>query len=274
MIITALIENTSNNKDLKAEHGLSLYINQGKRKILFDTGASGAFAENAAQMKIDLSDVELMVLSHGHYDHGGGLKTFLKENSKAKIYLHSNAFGDFYSNKQNGQTSYIGLDPTLLPDNRFVFTRGVMNLEDGAELFSDIEGTEFCPSGNSDLLVKTEEGYRQDDFCHEQNLILRENGKTVLIAGCAHNGIVNILERFREKEGCFPDVVIGGFHLYNRSFDRNESPELVAEIGKYLSATGAKYYTCHCTGTVSYNQLKTLMGEQIDYLSTGSQLTI
>lgn len=274
MIIKALVENTSHKKELKAEHGLSIYIETEKHKILFDAGASAAFAENAAKMEIDLSIVEIMVLSHGHYDHGGGLGTFLDANSSAKVYIHNKAFGEFYSNKPNGEKRYIGLDKTLIPNSRFVFTEGHTELDRELELFSSVTGTRSLPSGNTDLLIKTDEGYKRDDFAHEQNLIIHEKGKTVLLAGCAHNGIVNILEHFRLQEGCYPDAVIGGFHLYNRASDTNEPPAIVAEIGRYLLGTGAQYYTCHCTGTRSYDQLKTIMGAKIDYLSSGSQIII
>ena len=274
MRITSLIENTSNNKDWKAEHGLSLYLETEQRKILFDTGASAAFAENAVKMGVDLAEVDLMILSHGHYDHGGGLKIFLEQNRNARVYMHRDAFGEYYSNKPDGEKKYIGLDRNLLPNSRFCFTEENMPLNDELLLFSGVNGEQFRPSGNEALLVKTKDGYRQDDFVHEQNLLLRENGKMILVAGCAHMGIVNILERCKLLEGRFPDVVIGGFHLYNRSFDTNEDPKIVAAVGKYLLGTGARYYTGHCTGTIPFKQLKTILGERIDYLSTGSQLAI
>ena len=274
LYLTALVENISDKKELKAEHGLSLYIETEKHKLLFDTGASAAFAENADKMHIPLDAVDLMVLSHGHYDHGGGLGTFLRVNDTAKVYLHNKAFGEFYSNRPNGEKKYIGLDKTLIPNCRFVFTEGHIELDRELELFSGVTGMRLRPSGNTDLLVKIDDVYKRDDFVHEQNLIIHEKGKTVLIAGCAHNGIVNILEHFRREEGCFPDAVVGGFHLYNQAFKTSEAPETVTEIGEYLKGTGAKYYTCHCTGIKSYKMLKDLMGEQIDYLSSGSQIIL
>ena len=109
---------------------------------------------------------------------------------------------------------------------------------------------------------------------HEQNLIISENGKTLLIAGCAHNGIINIIDQFNVEKGYLPDYVIGGFHLYNHGTKQNEAPNVVDEIGNILLETHSQYYTCHCTGIESYNRLKTVMGENIDYISTGEQLTI
>ena len=113
-----------------------------------------------------------------------------------------------------------------------------------------------------------------DDFAHEQNLIIEEGENTVLIAGCAHKGIVNILEHFRMIRGHFPSHVIGGFHLYNPAANKYEDPAVVAEVGAYLLGTGAKFYTGHCTGIESYERLKTILGEKIDYMSTGSLITI
>jgi len=113
----------------------------------------------------------------------------------------------------------------------------------------------------------------QDTFAHEQNLIIEEAGKTLLVTGCAHNGIVNILEYFHDLKRRMPNYVIGGFHLSSRS-GGNEAHEMIDRIGKYLVDTKAKFYTCHCTGLEPYKRLKTIMGDSIDYLSAGSEIHI
>ena len=92
MKIWTLVENTSINENIKNEHGLSFYIETKNHKILFDFGQSDIFVENAEQMGIDLSCVDIAILSHGHYDHGGGIKKFLQINSNAKIYANKNVF--------------------------------------------------------------------------------------------------------------------------------------------------------------------------------------
>lgn len=124
MRITALTENTSKN-GLLSEHGLSLYIETENRKILFDTGQSDLFSKNAETLGIDLSEVDLAVLSHGHYDHGGGLKKFLELNNTAKVYMNKHAFEPHY----NGTEKYIGLDVCLKNNERIVFTDEVYNIE-------------------------------------------------------------------------------------------------------------------------------------------------
>lgn len=274
MIIKTLVENTSTSEDFGSEHGLSLYIETKTHKLLFDTGASALFAENAEKMNVDLSDVDLAVISHGHYDHGGGLKAFLSVNNKAKVYLDEKAFEKHYANRPNNDKRYIGLDESLLPNDRFIFIGEHLVIDDELELFSRVTGETLSPSGNKDLFMAVGQSIVADDFSHEQNLIIKEDGKNVLVAGCAHKGIVNILEHFRLDKGYLPSHVIGGFHLYNRATDKDEDPAVVKEIGKYLQNTRAKFYTCHCTGINSYNSLKLILGERVEYLSTGSQVII
>ncbi len=142
------------------------------------------------------------------------------------------------------------------------------------ELFSGIKFKRLIPSGNIDLFVKNGVFFELDHFSHEQNLIISENGKTSLIAGCAHKGIVNIIDQFKAIKGYLPHYVIGGFHLYNRATKQSEAPSVVDEIGNILLKTHSQYYTCHCTGIKSYNRLKTIMGDYIDYISAGKQVII
>ena len=129
------------------------------------------------------------------------------------------------------------------------------------------------PISNRGLLTEQNRILLEDAFAHEQNLLIEEDGKTLLITGCAHNGIVNIINHFYRLKGRMPDYVIGGFHLFSRS-GGNENYETIDKIGKYLLDTKAMYYTCHCTGIGNYNRLKSIMGESINYLSTGSVITI
>ena len=114
----------------------------------------------------------------------------------------------------------------------------------------------------------------EDTFEHEQNLVVQEAGKVFLFAGCAHNGIVNIVSRLKELKKRSADYVFGGFHLYSHSAKRSEDASVVRQIGKILKNTDTKYNTCHCTGLEPYKQLKEVMEDKIDYLKTGSVLKI
>lgn len=113
MKIITLIENVVNNGNLLAEHGLSLYITTNNRKILFDTGQSGLFIQNAEKLGIDIADVDILVLSHGHYDHTGGLQAFLEINYKATVLAKKDIFFPKYS----GKTRYIGMNSSDLIDS-------------------------------------------------------------------------------------------------------------------------------------------------------------
>jgi len=274
MIIKTLVENSSDNPNLGAEHGLSLFIETQRHKILFDTGASQLFSDNALKMDVDLAAVDIVILSHGHYDHGGGLKTFLTLNQTAKIYMHKNIFENHYAHTIFGQQKYIGIDQGLLPNSRFVFVEDGLIIDEGLELFSRISGNRFSPSGNQDLYMEHNGELLQDDFSHEQNLIISENGKTLLVAGCAHKGIVNIVDQFYRDKKRMPDVVIGGFHLYNSSAKKNEAPSVVDGIGEALAETEVQYFTGHCTGIKSYEHLKGILGDKLGYISTGSQINL
>jgi len=274
MIIKTLVENISEKPELGAEHGLCLYIETKRHKILFDTGASKIFAENALKMGVDLAAVDIVILSHGHYDHGGGIRTFLTLNQTAKIYMQQNAFQNHFSHSIFSQQKYIGLDQGLLPNSRFVFVENGLIIDEELELFSKIAGNRFSPSGNQDLYMEMNGQLQQDDFSHEQNLIISENGKTLLVAGCAHRGIVNIVDQFKQERKKMPDVVIGGFHLYNGAAKRDEAPAIVDGIGQALAETKVQYFTGHCTGMKSYEQLKVILGDKLGYISTGSQISL
>lgn len=265
MKITALVENTTSNNMFKTEHGLSLYIETKMHKVLFDTGASDLFLENAIKMNIDLKKVDIMILSHGHYDHSGGVKTFMKMNKKAKIYIHEDAFKKHFS-KREDEFVDIGID--FKRNTRMVITHDYYEIDNELFLFSKLGDCKLVPSNNKFLYMDRLEN---DDFKHEQNLIIKEE-KNVLISGCAHNGIVNIVEKANEYISI--NHVISGFHLYSSKNNKSESKENIDLIIKELQKYKAFYHTCHCTGLKPYEYLKLHMKEKIDYLSTGKSIKI
>ncbi len=255
MRITVLTENTSR-RGLPVEHGLSLYIESNGRKILFDTGQSGLFAENAERLKVDLSAVELAVLSHGHYDHGGGLMRFLSVNKKAPVYMSRYAFEGHY----NGER-YIGLDLNL-DRSRFVFTDGVTKIAEGLTLYSCNDREKVSDLGSFGLNMLEGERLVPDDFRHEHYLLAEERGKRILISGCSHKGIVNIMSWFK------PDALIGGFH-----FSKIEPGEKLKALAETLAGFNADCYTCHCTGERQFEYMKNYM-DNLNYISTGDTVEI
>lgn len=132
MKITSLVENTTADPRLGKEHGLSLYIEAAGKTLLFDMGQSGLFAQNARTLGLDLAKVDLAVLSHGHYDHGGGLTHFLELNKTAPVYLSRYAFQPHY----HGAERYIGLDPALQGCDRLHFVADQQTIAPGLTLYS------------------------------------------------------------------------------------------------------------------------------------------
>ena len=124
------------------------------------------------------------------------------------------------------------------------------------------------------MKINREGKFIQDEFVHEQYLVVEENGKKILISGCAHNGILNILEKYCEIYGAEPDAVISGFHMRKKSDYTEEDLTVIKEIAKELKQTETKYYTGHCTGELPYQIMKECMGEQLLYVHSGDEITL
>lgn len=258
MELWVLMENTACQTGIYAEHGLSLYLETPRHHLLFDTGQSGQFARNAAQMGIDLTQVDTAILSHGHYDHGGGLPAFLSLNRTAPVYLSQSAFAPHFS----GPERYIGLDTRWNGNPRLVYTGAHAVLDEELELFSCNDWLRPFPADPYGLYMEQDGRRVPEDFRHEQYLLLHTEGKRVLISGCSHKGILNLVEWFR------PDVLIGGFHLMKLD-PEGSGREAILETARRLAEYPTVYYTGHCTGEGQYALLKTVLGDRLHALRAG-----
>lgn len=274
MIIKCLVENTSKSKEYQSKHGLSIYIETEKHKILFDLGPNGLFLENAQKLGINIKDIDTVVISHGHADHGKGLKIFMENNSTAKVYLTKTAFDKHYV-KVCGIPFSVGLDESLKDSNQIVLTDEICEIDDELILFSGIKNRKLFSTANKKLLAKYDGKLVEDEFEHEHYLIVREKEKDILFTGCSHNGIVNIIEKYYEMDANKKlAYVIGGFHLFNPTSKKYESDDFIISIAKELNVVDSKFYTCHCTGTKAYQIMKKEMKDKLDYLSVGMMVEL
>lgn len=271
--VTVLLENTKEAQNLKCKHGLSLYIETENHKILFDMGPNDLFLKNAEKLGVDISDVDVAIISHGHVDHCGGLKYFLEANKKAKIYLRPQAAQEHYV-KVLGIPFYAGIDRKLVSGDRFVFTEDRCVIDGELTLFSDVFGQFPLPKSDGNLFVKYDGKIAPDDFSHEQNLIVSSGDSRILVCGCAHSGVVNIVREAKKIIGADPTAVIGGFHLYEPTSRRYETDEYIESVASELAGTEASYYACHCTGIKAYEKMKTDLGGRLEYLHTGSKFSV
>ena len=261
MKITVLSENTACLPYIGAEHGLSLYIETQNHKILFDMGQSDAFAQNAKALGVELCAVDIAILSHGHYDHGGGVLRFFEENERAKLYVSDRAFAPHY----NGTEKYIGLDPAIRESGRLAPTgEEDVPLAPGLTIRKLDSSARECPAFGQGLNVKRGEAFEPDDFAHEQYLEIAEGKKRVLISGCSHRGVLNIAKAF-----C-PDVLVGGLHFMKL----DPEGETLYQMGEALKGTHTVYYTGHCTGETQYEKLRERMGDQLHYLAAGCSIEL
>lgn len=288
MRVVVLVEDDSNVCGIEAEHGLSLYIEKGDSRFLFDVGKSGLFACNAEVLGISIESIDALFLSHGHYDHTGGLPKFMELNANAKVYGTPTTFRPYYSLRKNGVYENIGTPPFDV-DKRFseriVFNNGFLSTSDDIILFSDVKTDEFRSAANDTLFVRNHAEsafavqeidanspclYSQDCFEHEQSLILKtEKGRNILFVGCSHRGIVNIMNRSVEILGQAPDVAFGGFHLMIPSQGEPIPFETLDSIAERLSGWSTRYYTGHCAGRAAFERIQTILKDQISYFWAG-----
>lgn len=162
------------------------------------------------------------------------------------------------------------------PKHKVLFDMGPDGtfLQNAALLFSDVGPSPVPISANQRLRRREEDAYPQDNLQHEQHLLATSCGMAVLLAGCAHGGVIPIMERCVSLLGRAPDVVLGDFHLYSPGSGETEPAESIQEIGRRLKAWPSTYYTGHCTGPSAFSQLKEILGDQLRPMSGGLELQI
>ncbi len=298
MEFVTLVENSSDDNRLQPEFGLSLLVKTRTDQILFDMGAGGCLLDNAEQLDEDLTRVSCGVVSHAHYDHGGGLGAFIEKNDHAPIYIGQGAAGNYrangaaifpalieplvYSLTQSRKrfSRYVGLDKAHLYNTpkRFVEVAATQEIASDVFLIAHTTNHHPTPEGNKYLLKEDDGMLVRDDFGHELIMVVRDPDGMVLITGCGHRGILNMVDTVQKTfAGESLKAVVGGFHLARQPGKPAAAggPEAVAEIAHYLKERGVKkVISGHCTGDEACRVLADVLGEQFELLSTGSRHTV
>ena len=264
--VTTLVENCVKGRGVIAEHGLSMLFETHNSLILFDTGASNLFIDNAKVLGKRIEDVDYLILSHGHSDHTGGIKAFLNINTKAKVICKSSILIPKYrGSRENGIKNINDLDLS-----RFIFLDKQTELTDGVFIIPDIDITNQSNTHFYDFELITEDSRIPDSFDDELAMVIIKENEMSIFSACSHRGITNIISSARRY---FPSskfkYLIGGFHLVDSPINDTIfiSDFLKGDMPEHIGI-------CHCTGIESYAILKNEFRERVFYNYCGSELII
>lgn len=277
MKITVLIENTTRS-ELLCEHGLSVLIENKEKKILLDAGTTDKFLENARNMKLDLMDVDMCVLSHGHYDHSGGFYTYLQTNSMVNIYAMEKFDGEYLSS--NGGMHGIGVPKDTIKEfgHRFIKVSEVTKIDEGVYLVPHTtKGLEKIGERTGHF-KKVDSEILPDDFAHEMSLVIDNGDGLMIFNSCSHGGFCNIIREVKEFFGDRSiNAFVGGLHMKGMK-DGVEyctfSDEQITEIAVTMEQEKIKkIYTGHCTGEAGFEKVRLACGdERVEKLYTGKTI--
>ena len=257
--ITVLNDNRCSNENLECEHGLSLLIEDNNKKILFDTGQTDIYLKNAHKLGLDLKDVESIVLSHGDYDHGNGLKYF---NKKVDLICHP----DFTKNRISKRTGkFDGLNESLEEiKNKFklITTKEPYDVTENIIYLGEIERLNDFEKGKN--LPMTDENGETYNHLDDSGVVIKTDNGIIVISGCAHSGICNTIEYAKKITNCNNVLAaIGGFHL-------KEVDEQTEKTIKYMKDNNVKHILiAHCTSDIVCDKFKKELPDETNVVETG-----
>ncbi len=263
--VLIVVENKVNNRNLIAEHGLSFLLKYDGKDYLFDTGQGLAVIPNARALNINLNRLEGVFLSHGHDDHTGGLHKILRVNPGLKVYGHPDIFKPKYSRRDN-KFKEIGFNMCRKDIDKFIPVSSLKEITDGLWLTGEIP-ERIKPSGNYKTGFKPE--LKDDYFQDDQSIVIETKQGLVVILGCSHAGVINILEYIKNKFDDKLYAVFGGMHL------KDKKEERIIDIIDYLSDQDFKLLVpMHCTGIDVVSLMKERLGDKVKRGSTGKRFRI
>ena len=252
--MTVLVENTAGRLGLLAEHGLSFWIELGSQKVLFDTGQGQVLSGNAHRLAVRLELVDAVILSHGHYDHTGGLGYVLRSGRRPRVYGHPAVFEPKYAGSADGSGRDIGIPLLSEGDVRkqaeLIWTEAPTEVGEGLMLTGPVpRRTDFEDTGGAFFTDK--DCAQPDDLVDDQAAFLETSAGTIVILGCAHAGVINTLRHVQTLTNGRPiHTVIGGMHLVGAGRERlNRTVEELRRLNV------RRLLPCHCTGSVAVARL-------------------
>ena len=281
MRIVSLIENTSANDKLKVEHGISFYIENAGIRYLIDTGASDKLLYNAKRLGIDLSAVAAVLISHNNYAHTGGLDDIYKANKNVLIYAKKACLNDLYLKQSliRVQMNKFGFLHEEHPES-FIMYNSFQQIDSGFFAMSNEHPDISFYCEDKSHYMKKDGKIVKDDFSHESfYVVFPENDRKagiVVIAPCALCGITNVLRTVQKR---FPGQkilsVVGGFHIMGNSTKKLSCSvdHVEKTVNELMTIETGTIYTCHCTGLTGYGIMKQALGDRLQYLQTGEELT-
>jgi Metal-dependent hydrolases of the beta-lactamase superfamily II len=278
MKISILTENTVYKRGLLGEHGLSLLIETEGSRYLFDTGQSDVFLHNAAKLQLPLQELDGVILSHGHYDHCGGMEKLPQQKKEVPVYIQKKAFEKKYAeNFKTGELRYIGLEKTeRWPQWAKIhkLQGGCNEISAGVYLLSEIPYiTEFEPLPKG-FWKDSEQSYSPellaDTMEDEQLLVMESEAGLCVFAGCAHPGMINCL---RHVQSVFPNAhihsLVAGMHLKGCGIERVQKTILALQEMKI-----DHIIPLHCTGIRAIAAIREALGSCCILAEAGKQIEL
>lgn len=270
--IVSLMDNRSI-EGFEHEHGLSIYLESEGARILFDTGMTGKFIGNAEKLGIDICSLDIVVLSHGHYDHSGGLESLIDGvGSQFELLVGEGFFDGKYKCAADGKEEYIG-NPFSEDDlcksgiNVKVVSEDMIYIADDLILFRHFDHIQDFEKLNPKFTKSVGDNRVLDEFKDELSLGIKTEKGIFLILGCSHPGFVNILETVKARTGENICGVMGGTHLVNAD------NYWIEEVVSYIEDSGIDMVaTSHCTGEIAEKKLMKRLKKKFREVRAGEEL--